>query len=159
MNVHRKIAKLFVFALAATALSVGSGNAQDFHGKFTLPFEAQWGEITLKPGNYTLALGRAAGGQTMAAVRSEAAGSFAAMILPEGHNASPSLSQDDLVCIRQGGRLVVRSLEIAQLGETIYFHMPKGARLSAQRRGNGNQTLLAEAPQLLERLPVTSSGK
>ncbi len=95
----------------------------------------------------------------MATVRSEPAGSFAAMILPEGHNASPSLSKDDLVCIRKGGRLVVRSLEIGQLGDTIYFHLPKGAQTYAQRRGSSKPALLAEAPQLLERLPITSSGK
>jgi len=54
---HSKlVTKLGIAALALVALAA-SGNAQDaYKGKFTLPFETQWGSVTLPAGDYTFAL-------------------------------------------------------------------------------------------------------
>jgi hypothetical protein len=158
MNVRRNFVRLFVLALAATAISVGTSSAQDFQGKFTLPLQAQWGKVILQPGHYTMTLARFQGGQQVVTVRSEGTAGPEAMILTESENPSPSISKNSLLCIREGGALVVRSLEVAVEGETIYFHMPKGAPLYAQRRGE-KQVLLAQGPQLIERVPVAFGSK
>lgn len=159
MNVRRNILGFFILALAAIALSVSTSNAQEFQGEFTLHRVAQWGKVVLPPGQYNMTLARFQGGQRMVTVRSEAAGDSAAMIVVGSHNASPSVTKDSLVCIREGGALVVRSLELGAEGEIIYFQMPKNAPTYAQRRGAEEQTLLAQGPQLIQRVPVEFDGR
>jgi hypothetical protein len=159
MNVYRNIVRLFVLVLAATSLSVGTSRAQDFEGKFTLPYPAQWGELTLQPGDYTLTLGYTQTGARLVKVRSKAAGSTPAMIMPVSHNPSRSLAASNLICVRKGGTLVIRAFEVEPLGEIIYFHVPKNARLLSQQSTHDEHTLLAAAPELFQRLPVMASGK
>ncbi len=45
--------RLAVFALLATVVFAGLLSAEDYRGKFTLPFEAKWGTAALPPGDYT----------------------------------------------------------------------------------------------------------
>jgi hypothetical protein len=54
---HLKLfTKVGMAALALAALAT-SGNAQNvYKGKFTLPFETQWGDTTLPAGDYTFTL-------------------------------------------------------------------------------------------------------
>ncbi len=155
MNVHRNFVRLVILALAATALSVGTSSAQNFQGKFTLNHQAQWGQVTLQPGNYTLKMTRAQGGQRMVEVRSEANDSDAAIIMPASVDASSAAGdRSDLVCIRQNGTLIVRALEAGPTGETAYFHTPKNETLSAERHSGQKSTLLAQGPTLIERVEV-----
>jgi hypothetical protein len=53
MNVKRYVvfSALAMIVLASVTLPA---NAQNYRGKFTLPFEARWGAVDLQPGNYTL---------------------------------------------------------------------------------------------------------
>jgi hypothetical protein len=44
-------------ALLAACLMAGHANAQEFEGKFTLPFQARWGNATLPAGNYFFTVG------------------------------------------------------------------------------------------------------
>lgn len=159
MNVHRNFVRLFVLALAATALSVGTSSAQDFQGKFTLNHQAQWGQAVLQPGSYTLTLSRFQGGQRMVEVRRDAKGGAETTILPASENASRANGKSDLICIRQGGTLVIRALEVGPAGETVYFHAPKNVTIEAQRRGSEQPVLLAMAPQLIERVPLELGAK
>ena len=48
--------KLVLLALLATVVSAGVLSAEDFAGKFTLPFEARWGMAVLPAGDYEFRL-------------------------------------------------------------------------------------------------------
>lgn len=155
MNVHRNFVRLAILALAATALSVGTSSAQNFQGKFTLNHQAQWGQVTLQPGSYTLKMTRAQGGQRMVEVRSEANRGNAAIIMPASVDASSTAgSKSDLVCIRQGGTLIVRALEAGPTGETAYFHTPNNETLSAKNHSGHMPALMAQGPTLIQRVEV-----
>jgi hypothetical protein len=151
--------RLIILVLSVTALSVGTTSAQDFGGKFTLPVETQWGSVVLQPGDYTMSLTRFQGGQRVVTIRPDASSGSAAMILVRSKNLSPSLTDTDLVCVQEGGALVVRSLEVGPLGETLYFPMPTGAPLYSENRPVGNHALLAETRGTIERLPVSFDSR
>lgn len=154
MNVHQRIALMFVLALATATLSVSTNKAQDFQGKFTLTHQAQWDTVVLQPGSYTLTITRSVGGQLQVAVRDEAGAGAPAMISIESHNSMAPASRSALVCFREGEALIVRALKVGPEGDTIYFRMPKGARLYGQVRGGENHVLLAMGPELIQRVPV-----
>jgi hypothetical protein len=147
-------------AVAGASLVFASlASAQNFQGKFTLPRQAQWGTVRLQPGRYTLSVARADGEKQMVTVQSEAKGGSEGFILSQGHDSSARAETSSLVCIRSGGTLVVRAVEIGPLGETIYFQQPKGVQVYAQTRHGKKQTLLARAPELVQRVLVTTPGK
>ena len=52
---------LVLFALSATGAKAQNLSSASFSGNFTLPVAAQWGEMTLPAGNYTLGVGLAVG--------------------------------------------------------------------------------------------------
>jgi len=55
-----RISSLIKFSgmvLLAACLTAGHANAQEFQGKFTLPFQARWGQATLPAGDYTFTVG------------------------------------------------------------------------------------------------------
>ena len=55
MNVNRYLRFCGFFALALLAISIipTVASAQSYRGKFTLPFAARWGGLTLPAGVYT----------------------------------------------------------------------------------------------------------
>jgi hypothetical protein len=163
MNAYRKIATPFTFALAAIVLSVGSALAQpmdtvEWQGKFTLSFEAHWGLATLPAGHYTFEvhnLGRA----TRVEVRGEGKESKGAIILPMTHQLSPSANTSELVCIRHGDTGTVRALVLTDLGETLYFAIPKNVPLYAHNGNAKTRTLVAQAPELIQRISVEATER
>jgi hypothetical protein len=50
--------KLAMGSLLAICFNAGFANAQNVAGKFTLPFEAHWGQATLPAGDYSFMLER-----------------------------------------------------------------------------------------------------
>lgn len=160
MNAYRKLVTLFVFALTAAALSVGSASAQmnktNVRGTFTLTFAAHWGSTTLPAGKYTFeAVGS---GSPLIEVSGEAKGSPSAFILAQTYNPSPSANKSEMVCIRQGKIGVVRALVLTSLGETLYFAIPKNVRLYAHNGNAKTRTLLAQGPELIQRVPIEVAG-
>lgn len=164
MNAYRKLAGLFAVALAATILSVGSALAQgipsvEAAGKFTLPFEAHWGTATLPAGQYTFQAGRTEAGAEIVGVRGMAKGSPQAYISVTAHEPASSAGASELVCIRKGNSGTVGALVLTSLGETMYFSIPKNERVLAQTRDSKGRTLLAQAPELIQRISVEATGR
>jgi hypothetical protein len=163
MNVQKKIATLFAFALAATVLSVGSGFAQmnttNARGTFTLPFEARWGTASLPAGNYTFEEGNTNTGQRIIEVRGESKGSPRAFVLVQTHTPNAYDNSSELVCIRKGSTGIVRSLMLKGLGEILYFAIPKNVQMYAHNGNAKTQTLLAQGPELIQRVPVELGGQ
>lgn len=161
MKSYRKLVTLFAFALAATVLAVGSAFAQmnttKAQGTFTLPFEAHWGSATLPAGNYTFK--EVAGGLPLIEVRNEAKGSTPAFVIIAAHDASQDNNSSELVCIRLRNAGIVRSIVLTSLGETLYFKIPKNVRMYAHNSSAKTRTLLAQGPELIQRVPVEVAGQ
>ena len=45
--------RILLLAVLAAGLSASLARAQEYEGKFTLPFEARWGMAVLPPGDYS----------------------------------------------------------------------------------------------------------
>lgn len=143
------------FALSATATRAQSLTTTNFSGTFTLPFEAQWGPVTLSAGEYSLYYGRLnGGGPAMVEVVGKEDRNPHAFILAQGVSDA-SIKKSALVCIREGNAGIIRVLEIPQLGQAVGFKMPRGVELRAQKNNGNRNVEVAGGPMLLQRIPVT----
>jgi hypothetical protein len=150
---------LAVLALGAPGAKAWSPEGTEFAGTFTLPFEAQWGSTILPVGEYSLYYRQAhAGGPLIVEVQGKEKGSPHVFILPQGVSDA-SATKSALVCVREGNGLVIRALEMTQIGTAAYFPLPRGARLTAHNGKHSGYTQLAEAPMLIQRIRVTLNAK
>ncbi|MCL5005783.1 MAG: hypothetical protein M1404_04555 [Acidobacteria bacterium] len=167
MKTIRSLMTLVGLSLLLSALAVTVARAQnlviaatEFSGSFTLPFEAQWGSMTLPAGDYTLSYGRVIdrAGAYAVAIAGEAKGGPHGVLLVQGRSQT-SATKDALVCARGSNTLIVRALEMAAIGQSVSFAAPRGAEILAQKGSRGAYTQLAEAPMLIQRVPVKLNGK
>ena len=136
--------RLAILALLATAVSAGLLSAEDYVGKFTLPFQAKWGRATLPAGDYEFQLNTARSPYTVT-VRGQ---DKAAMIMSEGTSTKDASDRSELVVVRRGRTGTIRALHLNEVGQTFFYVPPKGER-----------QLLAQAPELIQRIPILVSGK
>ena len=164
MKTIRNMAIVMGFSLALFALAATGANAQvlskaNFSGTFTLPVQAQWGTVTLPAGDYTLHYGHLAmGGPYAVEIVGEGKRGPHSVILSAGKN-SVSATKNAITCVRQGGALIVRALEMPEVGESVSFALPRGAQLVSHKQIHNGYTQLAEAPMLIQRVPVKANGK
>jgi hypothetical protein len=151
--------------LFVTFLTLGTAGAKgqildtpSFTGTFTLPFEAQWGKMTLPAGDYTLKFGLLSAGHALVEVQGKAEGSLHGVIRVEWTRQS-SATKNELVCVREGDTLIVRALNMPPLRESVNFAMPRGAQRTANNGKHNGYTELAEAPMLIQQIPVTLNAK
>lgn len=144
-----------VFALGTVGVKAQTVNSTQFTGTFTLPYAAQWGTMTLPAGEYTLKYGTRPAGPSLVEVSGKAEGSPHGMILVASADDT-SATKNSIVCIRDGNNLLVRKIELSALGESISFAMPHGVTLMAERQQHGVY-MLAQGPELIQRLPITLS--
>ena len=152
--------------LAALFLTLGAAGARaqslmstQFAGKFTLPFEVQWGRTILPVGEYSLYYGRVHdGGSMVVEVRGKEGSSPHVFILPMG-TSTPSTTKNALVLIRQGSAGIVRTLELAAIGTSVSFALPPESELLARNGQHIKYAQLAEGPMLIQRIPVTFTNQ
>ena len=149
---------LVLFALGAIGASGQISYPAHFAGKFTLPTAAQWGKMTLPVGEYTMRYGIDESGHGLVLVQGAAEGTPQGMILA-GPAGDTSATKSALVCVREGEDLIVRALEMPQIGKAAGFVLPRRARLVAHNGKHGGYTHLAEAPMLIQRIPLTLKAK
>ncbi len=134
-----------MIALAVGCLLAGAASAQDFIGTFTLPFEVQWGTAVLPAGNYKIehnSLRRT----DMVTVSGEGK---AVMTVPASQSFEADRSaKSALVLARVNGKAVVRALVLSEIEMEFTYAWPKGKRV-----------LVAEGPILIQRIPVTRTGR
>jgi hypothetical protein len=148
-----------LFILVATGARAQELSTTSFAGTFTLPFDTQWGAMTLPAGDYNLSYGMPfKGGNYAVVVAGKAEASPRGMILTGPRN-DVSAAKNALVCIREGDVLFVRALELPAIGESISFALPHGAQVTAHQRNGSTNFQLAEAPVLIQRLPVLAAAK
>lgn len=148
---------LVLFALGTTGAKAQGLATSTFDGSFTLNFNAQWGPMTLPAGHYNFRYGTL-NSVYYVELRGTAKGSPSGLIMVRGHNPTAA-TQSSLEFIREGNRGVVRSLQIADLGQIVYFQTPRGERLLAQKAKSGTNILLASTPRVIQRIAVTPSAK
>jgi hypothetical protein len=145
---------LVLFALSATGAKAQIIPSPSFSGNFTFPVAVQWGSMALPAGEYTLSYGQAfKGGTYIVSVTSKADGTTRMAMVKA--NSDASTKNNALVCIREGGALVVRALEMPQLHTAAQFGLPHGAQLTAQKHNGVKNVELAQGPVLIQRIPVT----
>lgn len=114
-------------------------------GKFTLPFEAKWGKVSLPAGDYALAINQYS---SMARVVISQSGHYVGITLPEVFDYTENKSKSaEIVCIRHNGVTTVRALRLPQVG-TYYFSMPKDLKVMAARQ-----------PQMIETVSLQLAGE
>jgi hypothetical protein len=135
---------LLIAALLAACLLAGSAHAQaQFHGKFTLPYEVQWGRAVLPAGSYLLSFTTDA---TPTAVIREARTlrivAFETSSIQEDSKADGSA----LLISLRGDRRIVHSLRVAEIGEVYVFNpaLAHRRRVEEARRIREVPVLVAE---------------
>jgi hypothetical protein len=139
--------------LAATGTKAQILNTTHFAGNFTLPFPAQWGEMTLPPGDYNLYFGNLnQHGLRVVEVAHEDLGILHGLVItrmPQESKATESF----LVCVIEGNKAYVRSLEMAGIGQSVGFARPHGVSVAAwivaDKKTHNTNARLAET-----RIPV-----
>lgn len=164
MKTIRRLTTLTGISLMLLGLLATGARAQDFSttvlsGSFTLPFNARWGAMTLPAGDYALYYGRMSSeGAYMVEVVGKEEGSPHGFVLVRTQNPSAA-TISEIICVREGSTGVVQSLQIPEIGEILYFAMPRSGKVHAGGLYGSRNTLLAEAPMTFKRIPVALSAK
>jgi len=149
---------LAILALGAAGAKGQAISSIRFDGKFTLPFVAQWGTMTLPPGDYTLQYGTKETGRQLVEVRGTTKGSVYGLIQVRS-DSDTSVTRNEIVCVREGSVLFVRALEMPAIGQSVNFFLSPSSRLMAHNAKHGGYAQLAEASVLIQRIPVTLKAK
>ena len=147
-----------LFALVATGARAQTLALTSFSGTFTLPLDAQWGAMTLPAGDYSLSYGQPfKGGIHAVTVAGEAVGSPHGMILMKARSQT-SASKNKLLCVREGNKLYVRTLELASIGESVHFKIPQvvevRSKVIAKNHSPSGKTRFREVAILVHGAPA-----
>jgi hypothetical protein len=140
MRYARKTASTIVLtAVMAFGLIAPNLRAGPPAGKFNLPFDANWGTVTLPTGDYTFSLANFTSRGTILVYR---AGQPVGFVRPQAFETNENHGKDSaLICIRHDGKVTVRALRTDR--GTFYFYVPKDLK-----------TLVAQQPELIETVSV-----
>lgn len=126
MNLQ-KMLKLSLLALAImlVASAVPANAQQIYKATFTLPFEAQWGNTVVEPGEYTVTVEDAPGQKL---VRLHGAAELS--VFPGLSNWEPYSEKGKLVFVNINGLYTLRTLDAGAIGKAFTFpvHKSKGER-------------------------------
>ena len=130
--------------LGATERSTLGLQLTEFSGRFTLPFEAEWGEVVLPEGDYNLHYGTLGQGVYFVEILGKD------QHMPHGiflvrQQVPASVVQNALVCTCRGGRCVIRALELPAIGKSVSFAFPS-TRKGEENPRSGTATPFAQAP-------------
>jgi hypothetical protein len=111
-------ATLFATALLAAWSFASVANAQvALQGKFSLPYEARWGQAVLPAGDYLLSITSTAS-PAMVVIQDAKSHQQVAMVAPQTREVSRNGGTALLVGTR-GTQRVIHSLRLAELGEVF----------------------------------------
>ncbi len=165
MNTIRRLTILAGLSVVVLAMSASGVRAQgraltvtNFSGTFNLPFDAQWGRVALPAGEYNLYYGSFVGGTKYVEVEGKEKGSLHILILAGAPIDVSTNARNSLVCVRVGNIGIVRALEMPQISEAVQFTMPRGAMLTAHNGRHHGSTQIAEAPMLIQRIPIVRNS-
>jgi hypothetical protein len=127
MNLQSKV-KFGVLALAIAVMAVSAvpANAQQLYkATFNLPFEAQWGNTVMEPGEYTLTVEQAIGQKLIRLHGPAELAIFAGTSMAEAHG-----NNGRLTFVNVNGLYMLKSFTASAIGQFYEFpvHKAKGAR-------------------------------
>jgi hypothetical protein len=140
-----KSVRILLLAVLAAALSASLASAQDYEGKFTLPFEARWGKAVLPAGNYSF---RVNPSQDPCVVSVSHGRQIVAFILTSATSKGEVAGSSALIAVRSAGSYRIRALRLAERGVVPEYNPPKAER-----------QIVAQQPVLFQRVPVIAAGK
>lgn len=148
MNIRRLTTLVGVFPVVSYLGAAGQSTlglqATEFSGRFTLPFEAEWGEVVLPEGDYNLHYGTLGQGVYFVEILGkDQRKPHVIFLVPQ--QVPASVVQNALVCICRGGRCIIRALELPAIGKSVSFVFPN-ARKGEENPRSGTETPLAQAP-------------
>ena len=148
MNTNRslRLVKFAVLALLTACIGASLGNAQTVAGKFNLPFEVRWGQAVLPPGNYSFTLNSTSDlpAYTVVVRGEDRTASMITSPMVDNDFSGKSM----LIVERHGERCMVRALRLPAVGLVIKYLEPRAER-----------PVLAQAPVLIQRVPILMAGK
>jgi hypothetical protein len=125
-SIRRFALSSLVLALFASCLGAASARAQEFAGKFTLPFEARWGAATLPAGDYTFTIDEAMAGGALVVSSAK----VEAIVRGQAYNPKATASSA-LILRRENGVYAVRELRMSDLGVVLYYGHPRPKHVTA----------------------------
>ncbi len=148
MNTNRssRLVKFAVLALLTACFGANLAHAQTLQGKFNLPFEVQWGQAVLPPGNYsfTVSTGTATPKYSVfVSGEDHTTNIITSAIFDDSHSGKSELTVEE-----SGETRAVRTLRLADAGLVFSYPAPKARR-----------QMLAQAPKLIQRLPILMANK
>ena len=127
--------RLLALGLLAALLCAGGAGAQSpiFKGKFTLPYQVQWGKAILPAGEYWLSLDLA----TPSRLTLHRQGQAAMFLMPRRISEGDAGKMSVLVIERGGDRSTVRTLRLAELNVVFEYVAPN----TETREVKGNKSV------------------
>lgn len=136
--------RLATVALLAICLNAGRANAQVVAGKFTLPFEAHWGPVTLPPGDYSFTLDKATLDGTITLFR----GANAVALISCQGGEEKRFDRSELILVGNSASRSIRELHLAKIGMVLTYRPYRPRRDKA-----------AEEREVAQVIPVIGTGK
>ena len=149
---------VLLFAAGATGAGAQALQLTIFSGTAQLPVEAEWQGRTLPAGEYALHYGTRMGGTHYVEIEGKTEGTPHLFITPRAYSPSSSV-QNELVCARDGNRLVVLELQMSGLGESLSFAGSHGAQRVAQPTSIRMMNQFAAGVGEIQRVAVTMKRK
>ena len=115
-------------SLLAICFNAGFANAQTVAGKFTLPFEAHWGQATLPAGDYSFRLESGTGGTVLVSRGTK----NVAYIMEQGYSIGPSDGMS-LTVVRNSAGNTVSALNLPGIGKVLHYVPSKPVRTPAAK--------------------------
>ncbi|HET7214850.1 MAG TPA: hypothetical protein VFL79_14760 [Terriglobia bacterium] len=144
---------VMLLGLAATGMKAQSLSSTHFVGKFTLPFAAEWGRMSLPPGDYNLYYGyMGTGGINIVEVAHQEPDILHGYVFVRGRGDAKG-EGSFLTCVFEGDKGYVRSLQMAEISESIEFTRPHGVSVAAWIVA-GNETHNTNARLAEMRIPL-----
>jgi hypothetical protein len=132
--------RFFGLALLAACFNAGLARAQVFQGKFSLPFEARWGQATLPAGDYSFKLDNTSGTCMLRVYRGR---DGVGMIMAQASDKASS-DRAQLTVVRG----TVRALNLPQIGIVLNYAPHHPEHLTAP-----------EEREVAVTVPVSPAGK
>jgi hypothetical protein len=141
---NSNIAKALAVAVLLVGASATMANAQEIKGSFTLPFEAHWGNVTLAPGDYTIALDPGVRSYVTVSQGTRGIG----FVMTSGISDDTKSGGSAMVAVATSAGYSIATLHLQEQGVTLHFAQPKP-----------KPTVLAQAPTMSRRVPVLLASK
>jgi hypothetical protein len=151
ITTNNLLSKYFIFLLLATCVWTGVLRAQDYKRTFTLPIETKWGQATLPAGDYSFTIDTASA-PYVAKIRWKNGGAF---VIAGAVSDRQSVARSELVLVRRGNKGTVRALALA----IPSLHHPNGGLVFSYPPPKSERRMLAQAPVLIQRVPVLMAAK